>query len=134
MKRMYVHRRPDNGVETIGDAMIDDDGKILMVFHTLEPPDKQNKNFVSCILKGEYDVIKDKSPKFGWCFLILDVMGRDHVLIHWGNFYFDTEACIIVGDGLGDINADGQTDVKNSRKTFKKLFKLMPDKFKLIIT
>lgn len=102
-------------------------------FDTLELPWLDNKRRISCIPTGEYKVIPRYSNKYGKHFHILDVPNRDLILIHVGNYYLQTLGCILVGDGLLDINKDGILDITNSSKTIKKLISLYPDGFKLII-
>ncbi|MUP44890.1 hypothetical protein E0K83_03910 [Gramella sp. BOM4] len=99
----------------------------------MELPWKRNLRNVSCIPVGKYRVIKHVSPTFGRCFWVKDVPDRAEVLIHAGNFYTNTRGCILPGLDLGDINADGKKDVKDSKKALSKLLALLPDEFELEI-
>lgn len=64
--------------------------------HTLEPPYKRSH---PCIPAGRYRVIVNMSPKFKKLLpRLLNVPGRDGILIHSGNTAKDTEGCILVGD------------------------------------
>ncbi|QNF35872.1 hypothetical protein HUW51_17135 [Adhaeribacter swui] len=101
---------------------------------TLELPWLQNKSKVSCIPTGTYQVRKRNSPKYGDHFHVLDVPGRDYILIHHGNYYTDILGCILPGQNFSDINGDGLRDVTNSKNTMKMLLSLLPDSFTLIIT
>jgi Family of unknown function (DUF5675) len=48
---------------------------------------------------GSYRVILAPSPRFSMVVPhVLDVPGRDYILIHPGNFPKDTEGCILVGE------------------------------------
>ncbi len=68
------------------------------VCHTLERPWLDNKRRVSCIPVGEYTGAVQHSPRFkAWLPELLDVPGRDQILIHAGNTADDTEGCILVG-------------------------------------
>lgn len=68
------------------------------VCHTLERPWLDNKRRVSCIPVGEYTGAVQFSPRFQtWLPELLDVPGRDQILIHAGNTADDTEGCILVG-------------------------------------
>ena len=68
------------------------------VCHTLERPWLENKRRVSCIPVGEYHGAVQHSPRFqAWLPELLDVPGRDQILIHAGNTADDTEGCILVG-------------------------------------
>ena len=100
---------------------------------TLELPDENNQKRISCIPCGEYEVIKRWSEKFGDHFHILDVPDRDYILIHFANFFSDLLGCIAAGFSHTDINGDGYRDVTDSKKTLKKLNKLLPQRFKLTI-
>ncbi len=59
---------------------------------TLEPPWRDNERNRSCIRPGFYEAIPHLSPRFGRCFLVADVPGRSHILIHSGNLGGDEEA------------------------------------------
>lgn len=97
---------------------------------TLENPDLQNQNNISCIPYGEYDCIKDNTGKFQW-WKILNVPGRIAVEIHQGNRERDTAGCIIVGKEWGFYK--GELAVLNSVKTLEKIQPILGEKFKLII-
>lgn len=104
---------------------------------TIELPDNGNQRKTSCIPEGIYNVVKIKHEKFGDCFRVLDVPGRDGILIHIGNFAAgkksDTEGCILPGMYFTDINNDGFLDVADSTKAMNKLNEILPDKFPLYI-
>lgn len=56
----------------------------------------------SCIIPGMYKVVRhgweqDAKTHFKRVWRLLDVPGRDGVLIHYGNTTIDTEGCILVG-------------------------------------
>lgn len=57
--------------------------------HTLELPDRDNARGRSCIPAGEYECVWHQSPSKGWCYSVLDVPGRSHILIHAANFAGD---------------------------------------------
>ncbi len=99
----------------------------------LELPDFGNKNNVSNIPVGTYKVVKRTSVKYGNHFHILDVPNRSFILIHSGNYFTQTEGCVLVGKELSDINKDGLQDVTNSANTLQSLNRLLPDKFELEI-
>ncbi len=108
---------------------------------TGELPFYDNMNDISCIPKGTYKAKLKYSFSKGWVFEILNVPGRDHVLIHSGNFcgdvesgyLTDSEGCILLGSGIGFI--EGQKAVLNSRKTMKKFYETMHEySFQLEIT
>ena len=56
-----------------------------IVCYTIELPWLGNQRRISCIPEGEYILQKRFSPKFRWHFLLMDVLGRDLILIHPAN-------------------------------------------------
>jgi len=131
---MKIVREPDNGVQTIGKmTLLDEWGHPFYEVDTLELPEKDNEYGKSCIPKGEYEVVKHSSPHYAKCFWIHNVDGRSEILIHYGNHFFNSRGCILVGQGRGDINKDGQDDILDSQNTLAKIYEMMPNKFKLII-
>ena len=84
---------------------------------TLEPPDKDNQQNVSCIPVGLYNVSRVHSPKYGNTFEITNVPNRTHVLFHAGNTIKHTRGCILLGQYFGKLLGDRA--VLNSGKTFK---------------
>lgn len=113
--------------------VIDEKGLIVFTCKGLEPPDKNNKRSISCILEGTYDVVKEETSTHHEYphFRVLSVPGRSGILWHGGNYFSDTLGCYLPGDSFGDRNKDGVLDVLNSRKTLEKLYDILPDKFKV---
>ena len=102
---------------------------------TLELADLGNKPQVSCIPKGIYNVLK-VPPTSAIPYLhlaIQNVPNRSGICIHKGNYNSDIKGCVLVGKGYGDMNGDGELDIKNSKITFDKLMSICPDAFKLTI-
>jgi Family of unknown function (DUF5675) len=56
-----------------------------MVCSTIELPQKNNQPRISCIPEGQYALIKRYNPKFKWHFQLLNVPGRNYILIHPAN-------------------------------------------------
>ncbi len=56
-----------------------------LICYTIELPWLGNQRRISCIPEGEYILRKRFSPKFKWHFLLMDVPGRDLILIHPAN-------------------------------------------------
>lgn len=119
--------------QTLGILTLFDEGTEVFRCHTLELPWKDNQRQVSCIPVSEYDVVPRTSPKFGNHLHVTNVSDRDYILIHPGNYYTQILGCILPGDGLSDINADGEQDVLNSKKTLNKILDIAPDGFTLTI-
>jgi len=84
---------------------------------TLELPDLDNANNISCIHAGLYECKIINSPSLGKCLEIMRVVGRTYIRIHSGNYTSQIEGCILVGDSLKDFNNDGVIDVTNSADT-----------------
>lgn len=132
--KLLIQRYGHGEKQTLGNLFVlDENNEVAYDCETLELPWKNNKRSVSCIPEGTYQVEKRYSAKFGWHFHIKDVDGREWILIHSGNYYTQIRGCILVGDGLTDINGDGIVDVTNSRDTMADLLGLMPSKFELKI-
>ena len=102
MKILKLKRFVMNDQATYG-VMIDQDVTPYPFCVTLELPWKDNKPEVSCIPKGEYRIVKVKSPKFGDVFQVMDVPNRYHILIHKGNFTTDVLGCILLGEYFDQI-------------------------------
>ena len=82
---------------------------------TLEREWLDNAVNVSCILIGDFICEWRESPKFGWCYHVLDVPGRSHILFHAGNLVKHTLGCICPGARVGRIG--GEPAVLDSRNT-----------------
>lgn len=56
---------------------------------------------------------------------VLDVLGFQFILLHWGSTDLDTDGCLIVGNQLGIVK--GREAVLNSRKYYMSLYeKIFP--------
>ena len=56
-----------------------------LICYTIELPWLGNQRRISCIPGGDYFLQLRFSPKFKWHFLLMDVPGRDLILIHPAN-------------------------------------------------
>ena len=132
--RLEVSRFPSSEIQTLSIFhVIGNDGCSILNGVMLELSDKNNQRRVSRINEGEYTCIKRYSEKYGNHFHVLDVEGRDYILIHHGNFYTNTAGCLIVGMQFKDINGDGYDDVTKSKYTMRRLNEILPSEFQLII-
>lgn len=109
---------------TIGALHIND----RLFCDTMEPA--HSLNIYGMIPQGEYTItLNVQSPRFLQVSTyksinarlprLLNVPGRDGILIHPGNYPKDTRGCILVGQ-LTPL-----TDLQNSRNTFFELYRLM---------
>ena len=90
---------------------------------TLEPPFEREH---PAIPNGEYDLewsysrsLKRKTPR------LLNVPGREGILIHAGNVIDDTQGCILVGTGWRV--SDGEPQLTGSRIARDKVYKLIQE-------
>ena len=64
-------------------------GEILfldrLITYTIELPWKNNQARVSCIPEGRYELVKRWSLKFGRHLQVMNVSGREYILIHPAN-------------------------------------------------
>jgi len=84
---------------------------------TLEPPNFQNMQNMSCIPAGQYLCSKVTSPRFGATYEVRHVPNRANILFHAGNLVKDTEGCILLAQYSGKLRGDRA--VLNSGATFK---------------
>lgn len=92
-----------------------------MALRYVELPWKDNSQKVSCIPEGIYDVQKRLSEKFGEVIRVLNVTGREGILIHAGNKVSDVQGCILPGIKSNDI-------VISSRIHLRKILELVKNK------
>ena len=100
--------------------------------YTLEPPDLNNENNVSCILPGQYMARVYYSQKYNAkCIRLEDKNGRKNIVIHPGNTTNDTRGCILVG------THQGECAVWESRKKLTELIQFVEEsgekKFPVIV-
>jgi len=71
------------------------------VCFTIELPWKNNQSRISCIPEGRYELKKRYSPRFGWHLLLVNVPGRQCILIHAANDAAkELKGCIAPVSGL----------------------------------
>ena len=100
--------------------------------YTLELPNLDNQEDISCIPEGLYACRKHQSPSNGHCIEIINVKDRTNVQIHKANFLQDILGCIAIGDSAR-FRENGEPWVTNSVKTLAALMELLPDTFDLLI-
>jgi len=87
---------------------------------TLEPPDRNNANTnnwqtAGRILPGTYQAFTRTDGPKGWRIELKNVIGREQIEIHSGNFPRDTSGCILPGTSRGD------NQVNDSRNAMDKI-------------
>ena len=101
--------------------------------YTVEKPWEENKEGESCIPEGTYPlglryspvVKKTSAGEFEEGYEVMNVPGREYIMIHVGNSQRDFEGCIGLGDSLGYVH--NEWAVLNSRTTFKKFMQIMEE-------
>lgn len=120
--------------QVIGTFSLYDGNKLLMMCNSIELKNAFNQKQISCIPEGEYVCVYRESPKYPKHYHVLNVPGRDFILIHPANFAGsknpntgkpDLMGCIGLGNGYGDLNKDGIVELLNSTKTMKKLIDIV---------
>lgn len=128
-----VLSREYGNLQTLGRIVVFDGNKVKLQVLCLELPNLGNQKNISCVPEGKYEVHKIASMKFGKCFELQDVPGREGILIHKGNYNSDTKGCILPGMGFEDINNDGNLDVIESTHALTKMLNILPNSFTLYI-
>lgn len=129
--RAFIKRAKDNGKQTLGRFLFEG-----FQCDTLELPWLNNQRRISCIPTGTYSCTKRAAtsaipyPHI----ILLNVPDRDGICLHKANYVRDLRGCVGIGDGLVDIDKDGQLDIIKSKVTFEKLMALLPEKFELLIS
>ena len=123
--------------ETKGHFIAFDGHEKKLELCTLELPDNGNQRNVSCIPEGVYKVSQIVRPNGDPAYLINDVLNRDAILIHKGNYVagkkVDSEGCILPGLYFSDINDDGFIDVVESTAAMNRMLNIMGKEFELHI-
>lgn len=101
---------------------------------TIELPWKNNQPRISCIPEGNYRLTKRYSPHFQWHFQLMEVPGRQWILVHPANDALaELEGCIapvsfLNGIGKGSLSRQALSKLKTL------LFPLLENGDKLFIT
>lgn len=91
---------------------------------SLEPPDRNNEPFESCIPAGVFICKYVNSPRFGATYEVRDVPSRSHILFHTGNFTKDTSGCILVGERF-EVVGKNESAILSSGEGFREFMKRM---------
>jgi hypothetical protein len=125
MKQLRLVRVSEHLGATLGVLVIDGQP----TFTTLEDKWLENEKSRSCIPLGKYTLRRHQSPKFGDCFQVLDVEGRDAILIHSGNTHHDTHGCILIGMAFGTLGPE--TAILSSKVAFTTFMGMMLKDYEL---
>ncbi len=137
---------------TTGD-LINSDGKHIV--YTLEPPNRKNakdnpdtkENEAGCIPEGTYLCFK-RDPKvyakarFKDNWEISNVPNKAGVVFHSGNYWFQSQSCILLATHIQNMNPRNDPSFDNNKKwlasgsidALNKFSKIMPNRFMLKIT
>lgn len=128
MSQLYaiLNTREVKDKETVGELRLFREDNELFSCVTLELPYRDNERSISCIPPGNYTVEHRYSETYGNHFLVKGVENRSYILIHYGNYYTNTEGCILVGEELKDIDNNGLVDITNSRNTLEDFVNAVP--------
>lgn len=104
MRKLALHRLPSDNHGTFGTVVLPTGVKLI----SGELPWRDNKRASSCIPIGRYEVTWSYSNRFGYCYRVLNVPGRSHILIHPANylglasegFRQELQGCIALGLGV----------------------------------
>ena len=105
----------------------------------VELPYRDNKNNISAIPQGTYNVGKRFTEERGWHFHIQSTFpgakpfGRSWILIHSSNYASQLLGCIAPGKIWMDVNGRS-IGVTDSKAMMKRLVDALPDKFRLRIS
>lgn len=120
--------------QTTGSLLAKRGGAVFMC-HTLELPNKDNQQNISCIPAGVYKCKVTFSPRFmKVLYEVKNVPNRTGILFHAANYVSQLNGCLALGNGLKDINGDGLLDTVNSKVTVDAFMGFMGNKdFTLIV-
>lgn len=134
--RLVVIRTYENDRCTLGDIQVWNGMEMIWTCKTIERPWVNNKNNISRIPAGVYDIVYEYSPKFRrHLYELKGVPGRSEVKIHIANYVKQLEGCIGVGHYFTDLDKDGVMDVANSANTLDLLHKkILPvERLKIVV-
>jgi hypothetical protein len=133
--KTYQLKRQQYTPEGVSGFLMDGDKKLCC---TWELPWLDNANGKSCIPAGAYKVVRHRfetpgHTKSGW--RLLNVPGREGILIHRGNTVEDIEGCILVGANFGMLPGSKTKKIRpgvlSSKVTVDRLRKVLPVEFML---
>jgi Family of unknown function (DUF5675) len=112
---------------------IDNLSNVIMTCSVLELPWIDNQRKISCIPEGTYKVQSETNVKFGKCYRILNVPGRDGILQHPGNYTKQILGCQLPGLKFTNLDSDSIPDIEQSRVTLDRMLAKLGDNYVLNI-
>jgi hypothetical protein len=117
MKTVYLNRKESTMLGTAGVLSFNN----MTICQTLELPNRQNIETISCIPLGSYICIWVVIKKFGGVYMLTNVPNRSGILMHSGNFAgatdiglnSDVRGCILFASNV--INNGTQLEAINSK-------------------
>lgn len=125
MRKVFVKRIFSTDFQSLG-ILYTVSNRQLFVAKTLELPDKDNAQKISCIPTGIYTCKYTLSAHFNkHTYEVLNVPGRAGIRIHSANMASQLLGCIALGSALKDINNDGHQDIIHSGDTMHEFEAMM---------
>ena len=112
---------------------LDATSNVIMTCSVLELPWMDNQRKISCIPEGTYKVQSEINVKFGKCYRILNVPGRDGILQHPGNYTKQILGCQLPGVKFTNLDSDAIPDIEQSRVTLDRMIAKLGDNYVLSI-
>lgn len=114
--RFYTDLNQTSGVCIVSD----ESGFPLFSALSLERGWVDNKQNISCVPSGVYDIEYEYSNRFDrHLWELKGVKNRSECKFHSANYWHQLNGCISLGLTYKDINKDGYRDVTNSTNTMK---------------
>lgn len=130
--RIKILRTKSDDAGTVGVLTVEaSSGREIWSCATLELPWRGNDRRVSCIPPGRYIVAPRTSERFKKHLHIVDVPGRDWILIHPANYVSELAGCIAVG--LKSFEGPEGPWVEDSRIAMGELLELITRTTEIII-
>lgn len=129
-----INRIKEGYKETLGTGTLFVDDVAKFDFCVLERPNLHNERNVSSIPAGIYSASKiRRGSNNKKAILLAGTQPRTEILIHSGNYYDDSEGCLLIGSRFTDVDHNGIYDVIESNDTVNTLFDLIPDNADLTV-
>jgi len=108
-------------------------GNLLSMLRTIETPIITRDTVLPFLPKGKYNCIHHKSERYAKCVQIQGVAEFPLLLIHMGNYYWQSGGCMLIGQELRQLEQDSLADVVNSFPALTELLDTTFETFNLTI-